>query len=88
MLFNKLLALFGYSTLFYVPASILAVLPFGFWQFIVFLAGFGASSFLLFKNLLKISKIGNEVAGLILLGSAIGINFMFAITMKIKFYYS
>ena len=44
--------LFGYSFLYFIPAGLASVLPLNFLKWIVFLAAFGGSTYLLDENLI------------------------------------
>ena len=83
---NKLLNLFGYALLYFIPSAVLSCLPSAALQWLFFLAGCGMSCFLLFKNLPQMCKFENDNIKLILFGISFTLLFMMTVSMKTKFY--
>ena len=86
--FLKFVFFFGYSLVFFVPASILCVVPVSWWQWAAVMLGFGASSWLVFNNLAELVAPEDAASGLVAVGVAVVMQFIFAVTIKIKFFYS
>ena len=84
--YSHLINLFGYSLLPYLPASVLAVVRYSLFQYLVLFAALGLSSLLLLKNLKKIVKFENDYTAFIGTCIAIGVQFLFTVFMKLKFY--
>lgn len=81
-----LLNLFGYSLLPYLPASILAVFRVTLLQYLSLFSAFLVSGLLIFKNLKKLVKFENDYTAFIGTCVAVGVQFLFTVFMKLKFY--
>lgn len=80
--------MYGYSLIYFLPASILAMFPSSLWQYLCFLAAFGLNCLFFLKNLPLAVNLSNENVRMVVLGFAGVINLMLALTMKCKFYTS